>query len=33
MYYEEKDIITQDGFLEFCNNNNICFLRPDYFYL
>jgi hypothetical protein len=33
MYYEEKDIITQDGFLEFCEKNKICFLRPDYFYL
>lgn len=33
MYYEEKDIITQDGFLEFCKKNEICFLRPDYFYL
>ena len=32
-YFGVDDIITQDGFLEFCNKNKICFLRPDYFYL
>jgi len=31
--YNEKDIITQDSFLEFCNNNDICFIKTDYFYL
>jgi hypothetical protein len=28
----EEDIITQDGFLNFCNDNNLCFIQVDYFY-
>jgi hypothetical protein len=29
----KEDIITQDNFLNFCNNNNILFLKTDFFYL
>lgn len=29
----EKDIINPDAFLNFCNNNNICYIKTDFFYL
>jgi hypothetical protein len=30
--FTENDIINPDGFLNFCNNNNICFIKTDFFY-
>jgi hypothetical protein len=27
-----SDIITTDGYLEFCQENNICYIKTDYFY-
>jgi len=29
----EEDIINQDNFLKFCNDNNICYIKTDFFYL
>ncbi len=31
--FKEEDIINQDSFLKFCENNNICFIKTDFFYL
>ena len=28
-----KDIITTDGYLNFCNENNICYIKTDFFYI
>lgn len=28
-----NDIITTDGYLEFCNKNNICYIKTDFFYI
>lgn len=30
--YTKEDIITTDGYLSFCNNNNICYIKTDFFY-
>ena len=30
--YNVNDIITTDGYLSFCNNNNICYIKTDFFY-
>ena len=30
--FNTDDIITTDGYLEFCNKNNICYIKTDYFY-
>ncbi len=30
--YTKSDIITTDGYLEFCNRNNICYIKTDFFY-
>jgi|LauGreDrversion4_2_1035121.scaffolds.fasta_scaffold275706_2 hypothetical protein len=27
------DIITTDGYLQFCNKNNICYIKTDFFYI
>lgn len=29
--YKRDDIITTDRYLEFCKNNNICYIKTDYF--
>ena len=29
--YNKEDIITTDRYLEFCKNNNICYIKTDYF--
>ena len=31
--YNIDDIITTDGYLSFCNDNNICYIKTDFFYL
>jgi hypothetical protein len=31
--FEESDIITTDRYLEFCNLNNICYVKTDFFYI
>jgi hypothetical protein len=31
--WKVDDIITQDGFLTFCNENNISYIKSDFFYL
>ena len=31
--YNVNDIITTDGYLSFCNNNNICYIKTDFFYI
>jgi hypothetical protein len=31
--FTENDIINPDAFLNFCNNNNICYIKTDFFYL
>jgi|688.fasta_scaffold215545_2 hypothetical protein len=31
--FNSDDIISQDGFLKFCDDNNICFIKTDFFYL
>ena len=28
----KEDIITTDGYLNFCNENNICYIKTDFFY-
>ena len=28
----KTDIITTDGYLNFCNENNICYIKTDFFY-
>jgi hypothetical protein len=28
-----EDVITTDGYLEFCKKNNICYVKTDYFYI
>lgn len=30
--YNSSDIITTDGYLSFCNDNNICYIKTDFFY-
>jgi hypothetical protein len=30
--YNTNDIITTDGYLSFCNDNNICYIKTDFFY-
>jgi hypothetical protein len=32
LIYEESDIITTDKYLKFCLENNICYIKTDYFY-
>jgi len=31
--FTDKDIITTDGYLDFCLSNNICYVKTDFFYL
>jgi hypothetical protein len=31
--FNENDIITTDGYLNFCNNNEICYIKTDFFYI
>ena len=31
--YNIDDIITTDGYLSFCNINNICYIKTDFFYI
>ena len=31
--YNTGDIITTDGYLSFCNDNNICYIKTDFFYI
>lgn len=31
--YNTNDIITTDGYLKFCNENNICYIKTDFFYI
>ena len=31
--YNINDIITTDGYLKFCNDNNICYIKTDFFYI
>ncbi len=31
--YNINDIITTDGYLSFCNDNNICYIKTDFFYI
>jgi len=31
--YEADDIITTDGYLAFCNRNEICYIKTDFFYI
>ena len=31
--YNIDDIITTDGYLSFCNDNNICYIKTDFFYI
>jgi hypothetical protein len=31
--YNIDDIISTDGYLSFCNINNICYIKTDFFYL
>jgi hypothetical protein len=31
--YNTDDIITTDGYLSFCNDNNICYIKTDFFYI
>lgn len=31
--YNINDIITTDGYLSFCNENNICYIKTDFFYI
>lgn len=28
-----NDLITTDGYLDFCRRNNICYVKTDYFYI
>lgn len=30
--YTIEDVITTDGYLEFCNQNDICYIKTDFFY-
>lgn len=30
--FTKDDIITTDGYLEFCNKNNLCYIKTDFFY-
>lgn len=30
--FKVDDIITTDGYLSFCNDNKICYIKTDYFY-
>ena len=30
--YTEEDLITTDGYLDFCTQNNISYVKTDYFY-
>jgi hypothetical protein len=32
MTFNQEDIITTDGYLNFCIENNICYIKTDYFY-
>jgi hypothetical protein len=32
MTFSKNDIITTDGYLNFCNENDICYIKTDYFY-
>ena len=32
MNIKKSDLITTDGYLSFCNDNNITYLKTDYFY-
>ena len=31
--YNIDDIITTDGYLSFCNDNNVCYIKTDFFYI
>jgi hypothetical protein len=31
--YNIDDIITSDGYLSFCKENNICYIKTDFFYI
>lgn len=31
--FKKNDIITTDGYLNFCNENNICYIKTDFFYV
>ena len=31
--YSKKDIITTDGYLSFCSERNLCYIKTDYFYI
>jgi hypothetical protein len=31
--YTSDDIITSDGYLNFCESNNICYIKTDFFYI
>lgn len=31
--YNVNDIITTDGYLSFCNDNDICYIKTDFFYI
>jgi hypothetical protein len=31
--FNEDDIINPDSFLKFCNDNNFCYIKTDFFYL
>lgn len=33
MNFTEDDIITTDGYLNFCKDNNICYIKTDFFYI
>lgn len=33
MKITKEDIITTDGYLSFCNDNNICYIKTDFFYV
>lgn len=33
MIFDEKDIITTDGYLSFCEENNISYVKTDFFYV
>lgn len=31
--YTSDDVITSDGYLNFCESNNICYIKTDFFYI
>ncbi len=33
LQFNEEDIITTDGYLDFCTKNNICYIKTDYFHI